>query len=252
MQEKICNFFWDKFMCEDMKKRNLIYVTDVENFFDSETISASLSVLPPKRRCEAEKISAGISFLHSLAAGVLLSMRLGEIGIDATELDYKRDTRGKPFFPLLRNFHFSISHSGIYVAVAFSDDKVGFDIERIRPDFPDAAKLSERFFSAAEAEYVSAGSKNIEVENEKFFRIWCLKESAVKFSGNGLSDIRKYECFDAVKGEKKKYIESDEGMRGFFSEFSFDSYRAAVCAASSDDFHIRFVDFSEIKEFILH
>ena len=60
---------------------------------------------------------------------------------------------GKPFLPGIHDLHFNLSHSGAEVAVAFSRDEVGFDIEsKVRR--ANYGGVARRFFNAAEARAV--------------------------------------------------------------------------------------------------
>ncbi len=81
--------------------------------------------------------------------------------------------RGKPY---KSNEHFSISHSGRYAIFALSSSPVGIDIEAIRPY---SRRLEEAVLSEEERKAV----KN----DGDFLSLWCLKESLLKATGEGLS-----------------------------------------------------------------
>ena len=86
---------------------------------------------------------------------------------------------GKPY---LRdsNIHFNISHCNDYILCVCGYENVGCDIEAVRPY---NEKVSRRFFSVNEYNALCL-SENPEVD---FMRMWTLKESALKFSGEGIS-----------------------------------------------------------------
>ncbi|MBR7071576.1 MAG: 4'-phosphopantetheinyl transferase superfamily protein [Clostridia bacterium] len=117
----------------------------------------------------------------SLGAGILLDQGLREWGLCEKEMRYQRGENGKPFFENDPQLHFSISHSGTMVAVAFADREIGCDIEKIRDVSMDLAK---RFFK--EQEYQWLLSLNGEEQRVCFFRYWTLKESYLKATGLGL------------------------------------------------------------------
>lgn len=91
--------------------------------------------------------------------------------------------------PVLANFsgtpplHFSVSHSGARVAVAFGPTPVGVDIEDASCDaaWPDAAALAAAWFEPEEARRVAA-------DPAAFLSIWTAKESVLKARGDGLSE----------------------------------------------------------------
>lgn len=76
------------------------------------------------------------------------------------------------------DWHASISHSGPYVALAFSDQtRFGLDIEySVRERDWDA--LAKRAFSANEATWIAAATA--EQREARFQRIWTLREAAFK------------------------------------------------------------------------
>lgn len=87
-------------------------------------------------------------------------------------------TEGKPYLPDAPNFHFNLTHSGDFVAIAYGSSPVGIDIEQIRPD-GFRPEIARRFFTPAEQEFSATP--------EKFFQIWSMKESYLKCLGTGLA-----------------------------------------------------------------
>jgi len=90
---------------------------------------------------------------------------------------------GKPF---IRNstHHISISHSGDFAAIAFSQTHpVGIDIEKIRDR---VERVAERFMSDAEIQ--SVGNEN---RLEKLHIYWGAKESLYKLAGRPEMDFKK-------------------------------------------------------------
>ena len=90
------------------------------------------------------------------------------------------------------NLYFNLSHSGDYVAAAFSSAEVGVDIERIREMKP---SVVSRFFHPKEREYVQRITdvcpERTSGENEEgdiqATELWTRKESYIKAVGDGLS-----------------------------------------------------------------
>lgn len=76
---------------------------------------------------------------------------------------------------------FNISHSGDYVLCGFSaQGRIGVDVEEVRPvDLNDFTGV----MTPAQMEMIYAAPDQIQA----FFRLWTLKESAIKANGKGLS-----------------------------------------------------------------
>lgn len=88
---------------------------------------------------------------------------------------------GKPFFTLSPEIHYNISHSGDYVACAFAHQPVGFDIQKHQPVRKEL--VLKRMVSDEERERILSS----EHAEEEFFREWVLRESYIKWTGEGLS-----------------------------------------------------------------
>ena len=86
---------------------------------------------------------------------------------------------GKPVVAGHPEVHFSLSHCPVAALCAIGSSPVGADVERIRPF---RKELAERVLSAAEMERV-AGSLRPDVE---FTRLWTMKESLLKLTGEGI------------------------------------------------------------------
>jgi phosphopantetheine--protein transferase-like protein len=123
-------------------------------------------------------------------------LQVSGIGLDSADsLAVSADAwaagaHGKPYFtaPELAHVHWSLSHSGRFTAIAFSDSEVGIDIEdtaRRREDDERYRAIARRFFAPDEIECV-CGAAAASVK-QRFLRIWTAKEAFVKFTGEGLS-----------------------------------------------------------------
>jgi phosphopantetheinyl transferase len=112
---------------------------------------------------------------------------------------------GKPFFPDLPQIHFSLSHSGEYIACAFSDEEVGLDLQECSRPRTSIFRIAKRFFSQAEYEAILALSADKAAEScindsgsdspgnpddpeclSLFYRLWSIKEAYLKYLGCGL------------------------------------------------------------------
>jgi 4'-phosphopantetheinyl transferase len=101
--------------------------------------------------------------------------------------DYITGRNGKPSLALERAegaLHFSITHTrGVVACAVCGHHEVGIDAETAKGWRGDPEMIS-RELSPEETELVAAAPPNLRYE--VFFRIWTLKESFVKATGEGL------------------------------------------------------------------
>ena len=129
------------------------------------------------RRQKADRCLHYADKLRCIAADALLRHALGTG--DFTEV---REGCGKPRIRELPEFHYSLSHSGPWVVLAFGPEEVGIDVEEINMDVK-KEKLARRYFTQAEQAYLF---RSEEGRDRRFFEIWTAKESYVKYLGTGL------------------------------------------------------------------
>ena len=163
---------------------------------------------------------------------------LGELSTDAlvTQLakpyfngavpEILRQKRGKPYFAGNGNVHFSVSHSGAFVAVAFASFPVGIDLQQHKcrgyETREDATlrhkKLAQRYFHPQEQALVE------KYPWEGFFRVWTAKESYVKRTGQGI-DHKLCDICILPQGE------SWEDKNGFFRQAEYpQGYTLTLCS----------------------
>ena len=141
----------------------------------------------------------------------------------------KKDVRGKPYFDGVP-VHVSISHSNEMCLAAISDSEIGADIEYITKSPEKLNRLAERFFTQGESEYVKVAP------SERFYEIWCAKESYIKYTGEGFS--RPLSSFSVLDTEL------------LFSHFDTDGYHIAVCSREySADTPPVFVDTAKLENY---
>ena len=78
---------------------------------------------------------------------------------------------------------FNLSHSDDMVLCAVSDSPVGCDIEKVT-DAP--LEVADRYFSEVERRYIDE-AQNLSEINRRFFRLWTMKESYLKMTGEGMN-----------------------------------------------------------------
>ena len=146
------------------KSADISYLTESEMTFSKRYASADSKEAYLKGR-------SGLRAFASLYASIAPS----EVKIEITK-------SGKPFFENIADLHFNISHSGSEVAIAFSTNPVGFDME-VLDRKRDCLAIAERFFTAEESREVKMAGDSA---NKLFARLWTAKESMLKLSGEGL------------------------------------------------------------------
>ncbi len=102
-------------------------------------------------------------------------------GVEPESLVLKTGAHGKPYFegyPF--HIHFNISNSGNYIVLIIARMPVGIDIQEKR--ITDIDKLGKKVFSVDEYRKFLASNDR----QDEFFRQWVLKESYVKWTGEGL------------------------------------------------------------------
>ena len=182
--------------------------------------------------------------LRSLTSGYLLHKMCENLKIENSQYSYGKN--GKPYINGFENVAFNLSHSGEYAVLAYSEigsEKtsvnlsaessslyaIGVDIQQIRTL---RERMQERILH--ENEQVPEG---LSPEEETLFlnRIWCIKESYVKMTGDGLAlDFRKI----FIDFEKKR-VSADNRPQAVFAEYNdLQGYVMAVCSLEPCDIQI--------------
>ena len=154
----------------------MIYINDD---IGSLQLEAALAEISGQRREQALKFRHEQGRRLCVAAYLLLKEGLRqEYGIDENPLlDY--DPQGKPFLADHRDVFFNLSHCRKAAVCAIGCKPVGIDIEYVREYRPSLAQYT---MNAQEMERISR-SRRPDVE---FIRLWTMKESLLKLSGEGI------------------------------------------------------------------
>ena len=153
-----------------------LYVADISNLPDPLSVPELLGRLPAERQQRIHNMKQEKSRKQSMGVGLLLQKVLA--------LYHMQDSQvfmGEHGKPKIEGLEFNLSHSGDLVVCAVSEKPVGCDVEELRK----APKgVVARYYSDAEQAYLSQFSAD-EYDRE-FFRLWTMKESYVKMTGEGL------------------------------------------------------------------
>lgn len=102
--------------------------------------------------------------------------------VDGTRKTVEKGRHGKPYLKGMEQYQYNISNTEGMVVCALSDVSVGVDVERKKP-FRES--ILRKCASPLEKEYILSGADKAQQE-ERFFRLWTLKESYIKMTGEGM------------------------------------------------------------------
>ncbi|WOX06900.1 4'-phosphopantetheinyl transferase family protein [Microbulbifer pacificus] len=151
---------------------------------EARHLAALLSVEELQRRETYRSAEAQHQFLLSR---VLLRSVLGKIsGRSPESLRFDRLPSGKPLLADFPELHFSLSHSGQWLALAVScEAPIGIDIEQ--PSKPrDFLRIARHYFHPEECALLE--SPPLELMPMHFYRLWTMKEAFFKARGTGISE----------------------------------------------------------------
>ncbi|MBQ7521638.1 MAG: 4'-phosphopantetheinyl transferase superfamily protein [Clostridia bacterium] len=181
--------------------------------------------LSPYRKAKTDRYRHRKDKNLSVGAGILLGNFLQPFGKQEKDMQYRFSENGKPFFCDFDRY-FSISHSKKMVAVSFSERETGCDIQYC--DGKDNKKIAQRFFTSYEYDTV-VSSQNL---SETFYRIWTVKESYLKLTGQGIGNgLNFFEVrfqnnhAELFRGGKKVPVD--------IKEYRHKNYWIAVCEFKS-------------------
>lgn len=170
--------------------------------------------------------------LQALGAGLLLDHGLREYGLRERDVRMAYGDNGKPYLVDYPGLHFNLSHSGTMVMAVFSDCPAGCDVEQVQ-----AARMgvAQRFFAEPELKMLTELSSG-ERQDELFFRLWTLKESYLKATGEGMRMALDSFVFSLEGGAPKVYAAGKGVPEEFaFHEFSVPGYSAAACLKGGEE-----------------
>ena len=205
-----------------------LLLADVTPLEEPEVYSRAYAGCSAERRSAADFFRFGKDRRLSIGAALLLDKGLAAYGLKERDMIYGYGACGKPFFANAQDIHFSISHSGSKVAVAFSDSEVGCDIEIIGDIDLNVAQM---FFSRSEYEALLSIREELERRNT-FFRCWTLKESYMKAIGKGLNIDS--ESFTVFLGTTVSGGTLEDAGFAFLTPESFPGYECSLCFRPED------------------
>ena len=224
------------------EKRTKVYLLDRNKTADPVSFSSWKDFLPKERWEKTVRPVREEDRKTELTAWLLLDHALKEWGIPEESIRadgaYRYGEHGKPERKK-KEVCFNLSHSGKYVMCVVSDVEVGCDIEKIQKV---KWKLVKRFFSEGEYDILEKlkeekrekreKEESPETEEELFTRLWVLRESYVKKTGEGLGTSLEGLDFSGISGYRisgYKGKKNGKALKESFFEWEYDGYRIAVC-----------------------
>lgn len=158
------------------------------------------------------------------------------------ELIFEENEYGKPFLAKAQNVHFNLSHSNDWAACYISNSSVGVDIEQIED-------INKKLFND-----ITHDSERAKLSNNKenFFSIWCLKESYIKFVGQGLYLNIQDLSFDLNRKQNIKLSFNNQVITNHFLLLDIiANYKVAVCCKNITEPDIELVTYQNIKKSLI-
>ena len=195
-----------------------LYIADIGSLPDPKDEPKVLEGLSLERRDKINRQQKLQKRKQSLGAGLLIKEVLAQKGINEDAVT--KDVHGKP---QVEGLHFNLSHTGNIVVCAIAEAPVGCDVESVRTA-PDG--VAEHFFCKNERNYLEQFEG--ERYDEEFYRIWTLKESYVKMTGEGMALTRG--VYELVLNEDVKVLRAGKVQSCRFVEYKTKGCRIAVCS----------------------
>ena len=203
-----------------MRDNMKLYLSDIRFF--SEDFFERADAVPPGKRKDLASYTHPVSRKEHILAWSLLSFAYqAETEKPVSEIRLTFSEKGKPYIES-DPFFFSLSHSEGRVICAVAESEIGADVQRIKPVKDGVLK---RVLCENERRlYEESDNKPL-----CFTRLWSLKESYLKYTGEGIS---------AGLGslDFSPFFEKDSftlfGKR--FSSFDDGEYACSVCSADKN------------------
>ncbi len=213
-----------------------VYALNVQDLPDPAEEPSVMEGLWEERKQKIQRYKLTESRKQSLGAGLLLKWVLQRHGVTVEKLSY--GPNGKPE---AEGVFFNLSHSGQWVVCAIGDTLVGCDVEEIAPV---REGIAERFFTKNEVAYLNRFDG--EQRQEEFFRLWTLKESYMKMTGEGMSLA--LDRFEYDMDEQPIVKRDGKPCDCHVKEYELPGYKLAVCA--EEEGFAQSVQFIDIKDLL--
>jgi len=126
------------------------------------------------------------------------------LNVENSSLKFYYNKYGKPYIKNQENFHYNVSRTEGAICCYISNmGSVGIDIETINQDIF-SNNVANTFFTENERAYINSNKNNI---NERFLKVWTMKEAYLKYLGKGLFySLKEFDVFNKCIYTKIKTI----------------------------------------------
>lgn len=165
----------------------------VRLLLDSPSEADHFAMLSASERERAARFVFEVHRRRFVVARASLRRVLGLcLGRDPASLVFEQTDRGRPSLRLASHpdFDFNLAHCGDLALLAFSNRRVGVDVERLR-EMPNALAIARRFFSPREIAALRRLAED--ARRDGFFNAWTRKEALIKAVGAGLAALEETE-----------------------------------------------------------
>lgn len=203
-----------------------VYCLSRDRRLPTEALTALSEVLPQGDRERLGAIKNAAARNDTLLGRLLLRAALYEVyGVSAADAVIRTKANGKPYLLDIPDIHFGISHTETCVVCAVSPIPVGIDAQSGGRH----NRIITHLFSDREREYVLEDGA---VSEERFLRIWTMKESLVKLTGEGISgNFRRTDVLSRA-----------ESGEVFFRCFETCGAAVTVCLPSEHECSVKLLD----------
>lgn len=215
-----------------------VYIQKVNRAYLEQNFETVIKHLYPERKSRVLAFKRREPAYVSITAGWMLQTLIMQMyGIAPEQLVLEKNENGKPYLKEHPEFSFNLSHAGDYVVLAYGSQPLGIDIERIREK---NLQVAARCFTEREYQYV-LGKEPVEAEEgarqtarlftdpvqvdsveERFFKLWTMKEAYLKLTGQGISVPLRSFSVDPFR-------ERVEGQPYCYDMYRLEDYWIAVC-----------------------
>ena len=147
-----------------------LYATRLEGEIPAQEWPELCGLLPSYRQEKIRSLRVRQDRERSLLAGLLLRHAILEnLGIEPVHFEF--NSCGKPALAERSDFHFNLSHAGIWIVCAVDRQSIGIDVEKMEAvDFPSLARVA---FSPEEQQILQ--NKPAADQQEYFYDVWTIK-----------------------------------------------------------------------------
>ncbi len=195
-----------------------IYATNISKLPDPKDVPKVMNGLLQARKEKILRCLFVEKRKQSLGAGLLLEYVLNLYGKDSSEIRIGENEK-----PEIDGFFFNLSHAGDIVLCAVGNQNVGCDIERVSKE---PKQIARRCFCKSENEYLDSFKGQARVN--EFFRIWTLKESYMKMTGEGMR--LRLERMEFVFGDFVQVYRDGIKCSCSIKEYEIPGYKCSVCS----------------------